>query len=100
MASSFDSQEQDRQSECEDLDDEEDYEYYYNNENDYELNEMPSSKKDPEASDFQCLTVSQVQKLLKESIDSLCNAIAVSPSIAKVIIISFHFIYCIQFLHH
>lgn len=100
MASSIE-QEKDKQSDCEDLDEEEDYEYYYSHDGDYDLNEMPSSKKDPEASDFKCFTVNQVQKLLKESIDALCDAISVSPSIAKVnVCYLFFFFYSFgKFIH-
>lgn len=78
------SAERDRGSDCEDIDDEEDYEYYYSHDGDCDVSEMPYAKKDPEASDFECLTITQVKSILEDNVDTLCKSIPVSPSIAKV----------------
>lgn len=71
----------DDDDECED----EDFQYYYQNDYDNDVHESSSDcKRDPEYFDFECLHVADVDRLLNESVESVCSQLSVSPSIAKV----------------
>lgn len=57
------------------------YEDYYNNEEDYDAEQVDPSKTDPEYFVFDCLTVEEVERLLNESVEILSNTLQVSTRI-------------------
>jgi len=73
----------DPESECEIEDD--NYEDYYNSTIDDEI-EGSDIKKDPENFQFECLRVEEVEKLLNELVEMLSNQVAVTPSLAKLLL--------------
>lgn len=46
-------------------------------------------KTDPESFIYDCLTVDDVEKLLNESIECLCNLIKCAPSLAKTLLLDY-----------
>ncbi|XP_069694109.1 potential E3 ubiquitin-protein ligase ariadne-2 isoform X2 [Periplaneta americana] len=62
------------------------YEDYYNNEEDYDAEQVDPSKTDPEYFVFDCLTVEEVERLLNESVEILSNTLQITPSLAKVLL--------------
>lgn len=71
--------------ETEDEEEEEGFADYYDIGDDCDLDHDPR-KVDPEAFEFECLTIEDVEKLLNESVEVLCNTLRVSPSLAKVLL--------------
>lgn len=59
-------------------------EYYYNINDDTDIEEVDPRKTDPEYFEFKCLFEEQVDRLLNESVETLSNILLISPSLAKV----------------
>lgn len=60
-------------------------EYYYNMNDDTDIDEVDPRKTDPEYFEFKCLFEEQVDRLLNESVETLSNMLFISPSLAKVL---------------
>lgn len=89
MASSDEMKSQDSDAMDHDYDDDEDEgdidTYYYEQEGDD--TEMEKDKtEDPEYFEFALLAVEDVERLLNESVETLCQSIHVSPSLAKMLL--------------
>lgn len=69
------------------------YDYYGEND-DCDMDTIDKSKSDPEYFEYSCLKVEEVEKLLNESIELLSNSLQITPSLAKVGILTVH-----NFLH-
>lgn len=54
---------------------------------DIDIEHHNALKTDPESFMFECLTVEDVDKLLNESIECLCNMINCVPSLAKTLLL-------------
>lgn len=54
---------------------------------DIDIEHHNALKTDPESFQFECLTVEDVDKLLNESIECLCNMINCAPSLAKTLLL-------------
>lgn len=59
-------------------------EYYYNINDDTDIDEIDPRKTDPEYFEFKCLFEEQVDRLLNENVETLSNMLYISPSLAKV----------------
>lgn len=68
-------------------------EYYYNINDDTDIDEVDPRTTDPEYFEFKCLFEEQVERLLNESVETLSNILLISPSLAKVL----HSIFCTFF---
>lgn len=60
-------------------------EYYYNMNDDTDIDEVDPRKTDPEYFEFKCLFEEQVDRLLNENVETLSNILLISPSLAKVL---------------
>ena len=67
-----------------DDDQDEDFPYYYEDDYDHDSPECSEPKLDNEYFEFQCYTVSDVERLLNENVEALCSSLAITPSLAKV----------------
>lgn len=54
---------------------------------DIDIEHHNALKTDPESFVFECLSVEDVDKLLNESIECLCNMIKCAPSLAKTLLL-------------
>lgn len=54
---------------------------------DIDIEHHNALKTDPESFVFECLSVEDVDKLLNESIECLCNTINVPPALAKTLLL-------------
>lgn len=54
---------------------------------DIDIERHNALKTDPESFIFECLSVEDVDKLLNESIECLCNLINCAPSLAKTLLL-------------
>lgn len=54
---------------------------------DIDIEHHNALKMDPESFAFECLSVEDVDKLLNESIECLCNMINCPPSLAKTLLL-------------
>lgn len=54
---------------------------------DIDIEHHNALKTDPESFIFECLSVEDVDKLLNESIECLCNMINCAPSLAKTLLL-------------
>lgn len=54
---------------------------------DIDIEHHNALKTDPESFVFECLSVEDVDKLLNESIECLCNTINCAPSLAKTLLL-------------
>ena len=69
----------------EDVQDEDEYAGYYDHsEYDPDVIDVPEDRRDPEHFEFECLLVADVDRLLNESVETICSRISVTPSLAKV----------------
>jgi hypothetical protein len=84
MAKSTEDELDQLESQDDDEDMEEDFQYYYDDEFDNDAPESNETKKDPEYFDFESLLDADVDRLLNESVEAVCSRISVTPSIAKV----------------
>lgn len=65
----------------------EDYgDYYGTTEYDGDIESLDPQKHDPEWYDFSCLTDTEVECLLNESVEELSTSIQVTPSLAKILL--------------
>ncbi|CAH0747019.1 unnamed protein product [Bemisia tabaci] len=62
------------------------YEDYYNSVDDCDSEQVDFKKVDPEHHMLDCLSVEEVERLLNESVEALCNELEVVPSLAKVLL--------------
>lgn len=60
-----------------DSDDDGYYDYYNAEEDSFEVEPSDPKKTDPEYFEFKCLTTEEVEKLLNESVESLCATLSV-----------------------
>ncbi|XP_031641143.1 potential E3 ubiquitin-protein ligase ariadne-2 [Contarinia nasturtii] len=79
-------------SDCSDMeyssDNECEYDDYYNTgTEDIDIEHHNALKTDPESFEYDCLSVEDVDKLLNESIECLCNTINCAPSLAKTLLL-------------
>ncbi|KAB7503210.1 Protein ariadne-2 [Armadillidium nasatum] len=65
---------------------EEDYADYYGCDHDGDGDNVDPRLTDPEYFEYSCLTDTEVERLLNESVEQLSNAIQVTPSLAKVLL--------------
>ncbi|RXG52421.1 E3 ubiquitin-protein ligase ARIH2 [Armadillidium vulgare] len=65
---------------------EEDYADYYGCDHDGDGENVDPRLTDPEYFEYSCLTDTEVERLLNESVEQLSNAIQVTPSLAKVLL--------------
>ncbi|XP_042874887.1 potential E3 ubiquitin-protein ligase ariadne-2-like [Penaeus japonicus] len=63
-----------------------DYDDYYGVEYDGDVDHVDPEKSDPEYFDCACLTDTEVERLLNESVEQLSNSIQVTPALAKVLL--------------
>ncbi|KAK3866184.1 hypothetical protein Pcinc_028271 [Petrolisthes cinctipes] len=63
-----------------------DYDDYYGNDYEGDMDHMIPMKNDPEYFDVACLTDTEVERLLNESVEQLSNSIQVTPSLAKLLL--------------
>lgn len=56
---------------------------------DIDIEHHNALKTDPESFIYDCLTVDDVEKLLNESIECLCNLIKCAPSLAKTLLLDY-----------
>lgn len=75
------------ESDMEYSDNDGDYEDYYGDNNDFDMEAVDQSKSDPEYFVYSCLKVEEVEKLLNESIELLSDSLQITPSLAKVSLI-------------
>lgn len=54
---------------------------------DFDIEHHHALKIDPENFIYDCLTVEDVEKLLNEAIECLCNSIKCAPSLAKTLLL-------------
>lgn len=54
---------------------------------DIDIEHHNALKTDPESFIYDCLTVDDVEKLLNESIECLCNLVKCAPSLAKTLLL-------------
>lgn len=54
---------------------------------DIDIEHHNAKKTDPESFVFECLTVEDVEKLLNEAVECLCNVTKVAPSLAKTLLL-------------
>ncbi|KAL1445599.1 hypothetical protein MTO96_044925, partial [Rhipicephalus appendiculatus] len=62
------------------------YDDYYNCPEDGEIDQQDQKKQDPEYFEFECLSIEDVERLLNESVESICASLSVMPSLAKVLL--------------
>lgn len=70
----------------EECSEEENFDDYYNNGDDCEIEHSDPRKTDPEYFDYECLSIEEVERLLNENVEALCGSIEVDPSMAKVLL--------------
>ncbi|XP_042207453.1 potential E3 ubiquitin-protein ligase ariadne-2-like [Homarus americanus] len=63
-----------------------DYDDYYGGEYDGDVDHVDPQKNDPEYFHVACLTDTEVERLLNESVEQLSNSIQVTPSLAKLLL--------------
>ncbi|XP_045585524.1 potential E3 ubiquitin-protein ligase ariadne-2 [Procambarus clarkii] len=63
-----------------------DYDGYYDQEYDGDVDHVDPQKNDPEYFDVACLTDTEVERLLNESVEQLSNSIQATPSLAKLLL--------------
>ncbi|CAH0561922.1 unnamed protein product [Brassicogethes aeneus] len=61
-------------------------EYYYDLNDDSDIEQVDPSKKDPEHFEYKCLLEEQVERLLNETVERLSNMLDITPSLAKVLL--------------
>lgn len=59
-------------------------EYYYNVNDDSDIEQVDPKKIDPEYFEFKCLLEEEVDRLLNETVETLSNILQISPSLSKV----------------
>lgn len=59
-------------------------EYYYNLNDDSDIEQIDPRKIDPEYFEFRCLFEEEVDRLLNETVETLSTILQISPSLAKV----------------
>ncbi|XP_050710210.1 potential E3 ubiquitin-protein ligase ariadne-2-like [Eriocheir sinensis] len=63
-----------------------DFDAYYEEEYDRDVDHVDPHKNDPEYFHVACLTDTEVERLLNESVEQLSNSIQVTPSLAKLLL--------------
>ncbi|XP_069937683.1 potential E3 ubiquitin-protein ligase ariadne-2 [Cherax quadricarinatus] len=63
-----------------------DFNDYYDGEYDGDVDHVDPQKNDPEYFDVACLTDTEVERLLNESVEQLSNSIQATPSLAKLLL--------------
>ncbi|GBN40059.1 putative E3 ubiquitin-protein ligase ariadne-2 [Araneus ventricosus] len=67
-------------------DGEEGYDYYYNSNEDTEMEPTDPLTADPEYFEFTCLSKEDVERLFNECVESLCASLPIKPSLAKLLL--------------
>ncbi|RWS21141.1 protein ariadne-2-like protein, partial [Leptotrombidium deliense] len=63
-----------------------DYDYYNATDFDNDLYECDLKNKDSEYFEYECLLIEDVERLLNESVETICSSIGINPSLAKVLL--------------
>ncbi|XP_055933072.1 potential E3 ubiquitin-protein ligase ariadne-2-like [Argiope bruennichi] len=67
-------------------DGEEGYDYYYNSNEDTEMEPNDPHAADPEYFEFMCLSKEDVERLFNECVENLCASLPIKPSLAKLLL--------------
>ncbi|CAL1266529.1 unnamed protein product [Larinioides sclopetarius] len=67
-------------------DGEEGYDYYYNSNEDAEMEPTDPLTADPEYFEFTCLSKEDVERLFNECVENLCASLPIKPSLAKLLL--------------
>ncbi|ESO83650.1 hypothetical protein LOTGIDRAFT_133000 [Lottia gigantea] len=68
-----------------DDEDEFDTSYYYDNNDDLDL-EKPKKSDDPEYFEYELLKIEDVERMLNEEVEALCTSLKIAPSLAKMLL--------------
>lgn len=67
-------------------DEEGDFEEYYQEGDNVDIDQVDLSKTDPEYFEFKCLSTEEVERLLNENVEILCNKLQITPSLSKILL--------------